>query len=68
MLTSVGKLTELTGKHSWVDPSAWVLIQTRARPSAVAGLVFTDAAGRARTGMKPSTPVLPLDAAPVGIN
>lgn len=31
MLTSFGKLTELTGTHSWVDPSAWVLIQTRAR-------------------------------------
>lgn len=24
MLTSFGKLTELTGKRSWVDPSAWV--------------------------------------------
>lgn len=32
MLTSFGKLTELTGKHSWVDPSAWALIQTRTLP------------------------------------
>lgn len=32
MLTSFGKLTELTGKHSWVDSSAWVLIQTRTPP------------------------------------
>lgn len=68
MLTSFGKLTELTGKHSWVDPSARVLIQTRAWPLSVAGLVFTNAAGKARAVMKPSTSMLPLDAAPVGIN
>lgn len=48
LLTSFGKLTELTGKHSWAEPRAWALMQTRDRPRLGCGgaPVLTDTAGK----------------------